>query len=98
LNANTAEASPADAGFYRESDAAPPATAGDNHATPGERIENGADSDPLEAALVRALEVASAAGDLDRIDRIVAELRERRQARAGVPALAEARARRERTR
>jgi hypothetical protein len=54
--------------------------------------------DPVETALVHALEVASAAADLDRIDRIVAELRERRQARAGTLVLADERAKRGRTR
>jgi len=43
--------------------------------------------DRVEAALARALEVATEAGDLDRIDRIVAELRERRQERLGVRSL-----------
>jgi hypothetical protein len=38
----------------------------------------------VERALAAALDVAAAAGDLERVDRIVAELRERRQARAGV--------------
>jgi hypothetical protein len=43
--------------------------------------------DAVEAALTAALRVATEAGDLEKIGAIVAELRERRQARAGVAVL-----------
>lgn len=54
----------------------------------------GAD-DAIDAALARALDLAVERGDLDRVAVVVAELRERRQARDGVTTIGTARDRRE---
>jgi hypothetical protein len=50
--------------------------------------------DAVEDALARALSEASAAGRFDVVAQLARELEARRTARAGVPTLAEARARR----
>jgi hypothetical protein len=45
-------------------------------------------ADAVEAALAKALSVAAERGDLETVGAITAELRERRQARAGVSSIA----------
>jgi hypothetical protein len=44
-------------------------------------------ADTVEAALAKALSVAAERGDLETVSAITAELRERRQARAGVSSI-----------
>jgi hypothetical protein len=57
---------------------------GPKSAIPGDVADTGAAiSDPLEAALIGALRVATEAGDLEKIAAIVAEVKARREARAG---------------
>jgi hypothetical protein len=59
-----------------------------------ETVLDSSDLDPVDVALSKALLVAAEQGDLSAITQITVELRERRQARAGVPVLGDERAKR----
>jgi hypothetical protein len=71
-----------------------PPLAIDKYANAGERIASGSETDPVERGLAMALEVAATKGDLTTVLAVAAELKARREARAGVAVLGEVRARR----